>query len=53
MKKQVVEIDNDTLAVKNIRDLKFPFWTSLALNFICAVVIALIFISGALSNHNI
>ena len=44
MKKQVVEIDNDTLAIKSIRDLKFPFWTSLALNFICAVVIALIFL---------
>lgn len=44
MKKQVIEIDNDTLILKNIKDLRFPFWISLALNFICVTIIALIFL---------
>lgn len=44
MKKQVVEIDKDTMMMRSIRDLRFPFWMSLALNFICMGVIALIFL---------
>lgn len=44
MKKQVLEIDSDTLMLKSIRDLRFPFWTSVALNFIFMGVIALVFL---------
>jgi len=44
MKKQVVEIDNDTLALRSIRDLRFPLVTSIALNILAGCIIALIFV---------
>jgi len=44
MKRRVVEIDNDTMAIRSVRDLRFPLMTSIALNIVAGCVIALIFL---------
>lgn len=42
MRKKLISIDQETMAIKKIFDLRFPFWTSLALNIVTVSVIALI-----------
>lgn len=42
MRKKLISIDQETMAIKKVFDLRFPFWTSLALNLVTVSVIAFI-----------
>lgn len=48
MRKKLISIDQETMAIKKIFDLRFPLWTSIALNILAIGIIALILLEPRL-----
>ena len=48
MRKKLISIDQETMAIKKVFDLRFPFWSSIALNFIAIGIITFILLQDNL-----